>query len=446
MIKRLIDYIGTLSGGRKGRTAEVNYNIAISFILKAVSIAVSFLTISFSLKLLDTNKYGIWLAISSTVSWISILDIGLANGLRNKVAEYMAEKNYSEAKIAVSSTYAMLFIIMAPIMLAVVFFLKFANWNSIFNTHINERELLLTIETVFIGLLLQFFFKPILSILQGDQKVYRSSLIQLLCNFVPLIPIIVFSSYLHGSMFALALAQTILPVFVLLIATVILFYKDYSNICPEFKYVNLEKSRSLFGLSFSFFILQISGVFLYSTTELIITRKFGGADVTLFNLVYKYFSTTGIVLNIILSSYWSAFTNAFALKDLAWITNSVKKLLNVALIFLGITFLQLIIIVPVFKLWVGDKIHVPFVLSLTMAIYFSVSLFTTLYSVVLNGTGKVKMQAIVTSLAAVLHVPVVLLFINTFHWGLNSLVFASILWSVIQVFIWRVEINAILKN
>ena len=68
--------------------------------------------------MLDTNKYGIWLAISSTVSWISILDIGLANGLRNKIAEYLAVKNYDpKLKIAVSSTYAILFIIMVPIIL-----------------------------------------------------------------------------------------------------------------------------------------------------------------------------------------------------------------------------------------------------------------------------------------------------------------------------------------
>jgi len=445
VIKYIKAYTGKLFDESKGRTTKVNFNITVSFLLRAVSIIVSFLTISFSLKLLDTNKYGIWLAISSTVSWISILDIGLANGLRNKIAEYMAVKNYDEAKIAVSSTYAILFIIVVPILVLFAVFLKFANWNSIFNTRLDEKELLFTVATVFVGLLIQFFLKPISSILQGDLKIYKANLIQLICNFVPLIPIILFSKYLRGSMVALAFAQTILPVFVLIIYTLVLFQTQYKRIKPSVKHVNLAKSKSLFGLSFAFFIVQIAGVFLYSTTELIITREFGGPDVTLFNLLFKYFSTTGLILNIILATYWSAFTNAFALNDFVWIKSSIKKLLKISCFLLGVTLLQLAVVTPVFKIWVGSKIHVPFVLSFVMVIYFGVTLFTGMYSMVLNGTGKVKVQAIVSLITAVLHVPVVLFFIRHMHWGLNSLVYASALWALIQVVIWRREIAAVLS-
>src|ERR1700761_6735066 len=99
------NYLKSLTGTDKALTNKVNFNIGVSFALRAISIVISFLIVPYSLNLLDTNKYGIWLAISSTVSWISILDIGLANGLRNKVAEYIARQEFGEAKIAISSTY-----------------------------------------------------------------------------------------------------------------------------------------------------------------------------------------------------------------------------------------------------------------------------------------------------------------------------------------------------
>jgi len=335
---------------------------------------------------------------------------------------------------------------MVLILLLFGVFLKFAHWNAIFNTKLNERELTLTVAAVFVGLLLQFFLKPISSILQGDQKIYKSNFILLVCNFVPLIPIIFFSKYLHGSMFALAIAQTILPVFVLLIYTIILFHTEYASIRPTYKHIQLAKSKSLFGLSFTFFIVQIAGVFLYSTTELIITREFGGSDVTLFNLLFKYFSTAGIVLSIILNTYWSAFTNAFALNDFAWITASIRKLVRIAILFLAGILLQQLLIVPVFKLWVGEKLHVPFALSLTMVVYFSINLFTSIYAIVLNGTGRVKMQAIVSISTAILHVPFVLFCIRHLHLGLNSLVYSNMLWSLIQVIAWRREINQVLKG
>lgn len=430
----------------KARTGKVTYNIIISFLLRAVSIVVSFLTISYSLKLLDTNKYGIWLAVSSTVSWITILDIGLANGLRNKAAEYLAKKNFAECKTAVSSTYAILFMIVFPLMLAFFIIAQFVNWNSIFNTKLDEKELLYTLITVFIGLSLQFFLKPIFSILQGDLKIYKANQIQLICNSVPLIPIIFLSKYLKGSMVSLAIAQTILPVFVLFIYTIILFKTQYTNIKPSINQINLKKSKSLFGLSLAFFVVQIAGVFLYSTSELLITREFGGADVTLYNLLYKYFSVTTLILNIILSTYWSAFTNAFALNDFSWIKDSILKLVKISCLLLFVILMQLVLIGPVFNLWVGNKIHTPLIMSLVMAGYFGVSLFTSVYTIVLNGTGKIKVQSIISIITAVLHIPVVLFFIRYLHLGLNSIVYASLLWTVIQLIFWKKEISLIFST
>lgn len=439
-------YWDSLIGNDKALSGKVNFNIAVSFALRALSIIISFLIVPYSLKLLDTNKYGIWLAISSTVSWISILDIGLANGLRNKVAEYIAKKEYDQAKVAVSSTYAILLLIILPI--AVIFSIAapFINWNGVFKTNLDKQELLYTLITVFTGLSFQFILKPISSILQGDQKIYKSNQIQLICNFIPLIPIIFLGKYLQGSMFALAIAQTLLPVGVLLVYTILLFNKSYVGIKPSLKFVDLKKSKSLFQLSIAFFIVQIAGVFLYSTTEIIVAREFGGGDVAVYVSLYKYYSATNIIINIVLATYWSAFTNAFALNDIAWIRTSISKLIKIAALFLIVIIAQVLLAGPVFKIWVGDKIQVPFSLSVGMAVYFSVTLFTLVYTVVLNGTGNVKMQSIVSIIVAILHIPVVLFFIRYMHLGLNSIIYASILWSVIQVILWKKEIGVILNT
>jgi O-antigen/teichoic acid export membrane protein len=439
-------YWESLTGNDKALSGKVNFNIAVSFALRAVSIIISFLIVPYSLKLLDTNKYGIWLAISSTVSWISILDIGLANGLRNKVAEYIAKKEYDQAKIAVSSTYAILLLIILPI--AVIFSIAapFINWNDVFKTNLDQKELLYTLITVFTGLSFQFILKPISSILQGDQKIYKSNQIQLICNFIPLVPIILLGKYLQGSMFALAIAQTLLPVGVLLVYTILLFNKSYVDIKPSLKFIDLKKSKSLFQLSIAFFIVQIAGVFLYSTTEIIVAREFGGGDVAIYVSLYKYYSATSIIINIVLATYWSAFTNAFALNNIAWIKTSINRLIKIAALFLIIIIAQVLLAGPVFKIWVGDKIQVPFSLSVGMAVYFSVTLFTLVYTVVLNGTGNVKMQSIVSIIVAILHIPVVLFFIRYMHLGLNSIIYASILWSVIQVILWKKEIGVILNT
>ncbi|MFD2146827.1 hypothetical protein [Mucilaginibacter antarcticus] len=187
-------------------------------------------------------------------------------------------------------------------------------------------------------------------------------------------------------------------------------------------------------------------MFLISTTEIIITREFGGHDVTTYNLLFKYYSVTNIVINIIMGTYWNAFTNAFTLNDFNWIRASIKKLEKISLIFFGVIVMQVLLIKPVFHLWVGDAVIVPMALSLCMAASYSISLFTDLYVIVLNGTGKVKMQSIVTIITALLHIPVVLIMIRYFGWGVNSIVYATILWVIIQGFMWKREIEIILRS
>jgi len=440
-------YISSLTGSSDDSlTGKVNFNIFVSFALRAISVASAFLTVSFSLKLLDTNKYGIWLAISSTVSWISVLDIGLANGLRNKIAEYFALKDYKSSKIDVSSTYAILLLIMVPVMLIFCVIAPFINWNSVFRTHLDEKELLYTLIVVFVGLALQFVLKPIASVLQGDQKIHKANQIALVCNVSPLVPIIIGAKYLKGSILFLAMAQTMLPVVVMLIYSIVLFSGGYKNISPSLKNVDLKKSRALFGLSFAFFIVQIARVFILSTTEIIITRNFGGSYVTIYNLLFRYYGVAGMILYIVLASYWSAFTNAFALNDLEWVRTSMRKLIKMAFMFTGIVILQFLLIKPVFHLWVGDKVPVPMSTSISMALYFIFCLFTDTLVIVINGSGRMRIQSIVTMITAVLHIPVVLFLIRYYHMGLNSIIYATSLWVVIQGIMWRREISVIMHQ
>jgi hypothetical protein len=151
---------------------------------------------------------------------------------------------------------------MVPVMLIFCAIAPFINWNNVFRTHLDEKELLYTLIVVFVGLALQFVLKPIASVLQGDQKIHKANQIALVCNVSPLIPIIIGAKYLKGSILFLAMAQTMLPVVVMLIYSIVLFSGGYRNISPSLKNVDLKKSKALFGLSFAFFIVQIARVFI----------------------------------------------------------------------------------------------------------------------------------------------------------------------------------------
>src|SRR6476620_8275245 len=101
---------GFISKGHQ-RSVKAKKNIVVSFFLKGISIAISLIFVPLTINYINPSRYGIWLTLSSIVSWFSFFDIGLSQGLRNKFAEAKAKGDDTLAQVYVSTTYAILAII-----------------------------------------------------------------------------------------------------------------------------------------------------------------------------------------------------------------------------------------------------------------------------------------------------------------------------------------------
>lgn len=88
--------LSTLSSGDE-RTIKVKKNILASVLIKGVDFLVYLLLVPVTLGYLNQYEYGIWLTLSSILMWINSFDIGLGNGLRNKLSEALAQmiRNYA---------------------------------------------------------------------------------------------------------------------------------------------------------------------------------------------------------------------------------------------------------------------------------------------------------------------------------------------------------------
>ena len=102
------------------RSSLLRKNILVSFLIKGWSAVVVFLMVPVTLHCLGDYKNGVWLTISSLLLWIDNMDIGLGNGLRNKLAAHIAHGETARARSLVSSTFAMLTCIMLPAMVVLL--------------------------------------------------------------------------------------------------------------------------------------------------------------------------------------------------------------------------------------------------------------------------------------------------------------------------------------
>ena len=115
------------------RSIKAKRNIVTLTFYKGISIILNLLLVPITLHYVDASTYGIWLTLSSVVGWISFFDIGLNNGLKNRLAESIANNDDNLGKTYVSTTYAMLTVIFIPLMVILLLIVPFLDWPTILN-------------------------------------------------------------------------------------------------------------------------------------------------------------------------------------------------------------------------------------------------------------------------------------------------------------------------
>lgn len=407
----------------------VQKNVIGNILIKGISIILSLIIIPMTLGYVSEYNYGIWISLSSVIGWLTYFDIGVNNGLRNKLTEAISNRDYHLAKKYVSTTYAILTLIFGGLFILFLLFYKFVDWYGVFSLDPKEVKLLPLIIIVIAGFIcLRSVLSTILIILFSFQRSAMSALVAMLEQLVIVITIFLLVRVTEGSLLNLCLAYCGGPILVLLIANIIMYHKKYRDIKPEFSAIDFRLKGKLFNLGLRFFVIQIAGLIQFQTVNFIILKFFGPVDVTAYNISYKYFNVLYMVWALILAPIWSAITEAKAMDDLTWIKRTATKYQRIFCLFLLGGIIMLIISPWVYNIWLGDKIkEIPFALSIVVFLYSITLMWGSLYVQILNGLGALRIQYIASIISPVVFLGVCLLLIKIFHLGVISIVIASII-------------------
>jgi len=410
------------------RSIKAKKNILASIVIKGLSIGISLVLVPMTLSYVDNSRYGIWLTLSSIVAWLSFFDIGLSQGLRNKLAEARAKNDDKVAQIYVSTTYALLGIIFASIWVIFMVTNHFLSWSGILNvTSTMEGEVSTLAIIVFTYFCMSFVLKTITTVLLADQQPARSSLMDLLGQMISMLIIFILVRTTEGSLVRLGIALCISPLVVLVTANLVFFSGQYRKYRPVFKKVDFRYAKDLFNLGLIFFLIQLAAIVQFQTANIIIARNFGTEEVTSYNIVYKYFGILNMVFTIFITPFWSASTEAYQKNDIHWIKNGIRRYsqLNILLILAGIV--MLIFAKDIYRIWLNGKVSIDFSLSLWGFFYFNVLMFGGKYVNFLNGISALRIQFISSIISPFIYFGVAMMLIKIYHLGVFSLFIASII-------------------
>ena len=427
------------------RSAKAYKNIIGLFTLRGVNIAIGFVVVPLTLNYLDPTRYGIWITLSAIFNWFSLFDIGLGNGLRNRLAESLAKNDIQKARIYISTTYASLIVIFLTVFALFLIANIFIDWTVVLNTSKDlQHELRLLAAIVFFFFCARFVTQLITTIALAKQEPAFSQMLDVSGRIVSLIGIYLLTITTSSSLLYLGITLTALPVIVVFCLSIFVFYRRYKELRPSLSLVRYSELRYILNLGIKFFIIQIAGIIFYQTNNIIIAQLFGPAEVTPYAITYQYLSALTMAFAIVLTPYWSAFTEAFAKNDFIWIKKEIIKLKYLWIVLFFAMGLALIFSRFVIWLWVGNKVVVNMALASAIAVYLILTAYNGINCSFLNGTGKIKIQLYLSVVFSLFQIPLSIYFCKKF--GIAGIMFSLIIVSTITLFIYEAQFHKIITH
>lgn len=426
--------------GTDSRSKKMYKNTVAMIGIRGVSMILTLISAPIMLHHVDRADYGVLLTLTSIVGWVGYMDVGLGNGLRNKLPEFLAKGDFHSAKKIVSSCYVTLAIYVALIIVTFLIVSPFVDWLGVLNSPTSDAgEIRGLTNVVFIAFCIQFLFGLINSILFAYQMPAFQSLFTFVGQFVALIALVI-QVYVFDvtSVLQIGAVNSIIPPLVLFWGSIGLFRTKLKEIAPSFKLFEFKSVGSILSLGLKFFVLQMITIVLFQANSIIIARVVSPEAVVEYNLAFKYVSLLTMIFTIVITPVWSATTDAYVRKDFEWInkTLSFSRKVCIASIFIGV--LMVLASKFVYGMWLGrGSIDINYSTTGLILLYISFEMLYKVYGTIINGTGKVFAQIILTGIIAIIYIPLAIFLGNLC--GLsgvliaNTIVFAlNYVWSKLQ--------------
>lgn len=434
-------------GVKSVRTKKITKHIGWSFLYKGGSIICNFLLVPLTINYLNTENYGIWLTLSSFIMWFSVFDIGLGNGLRNKFAEAKSLSNFHDAQAFVSTAYYTIGAISLGLSIIFLAVNQFVDWTNVFNTSISlKQDLALLMPIIFGFFCLQLVVKLIVTVYQADQHHSIDGKVQFYGQVLSLIIIYLLTKTDQSSLLLFGIIFSALPVLILLGFNFLAFNYEYKDFKPKYSLCKKEYLKEITGLGFSFFVVQIAALVLFSTDNFIITNLFSPEEVVPYNIAFKYFSILTMVFTLIVTPYWSSFTEAFAKKDFDWIKKSVANIQKLWFLVPVGLLLMLLLADWFYLIWVGDKVIVPMHLSFAMAFFVAIMTFNMIYVFFINGVGKIRLQLLTSIISMLINIPLSILLGKYLGLGTTGVILATCICLLYTLPVWPMQYRKIING
>ena len=427
------------------RTRNYFNQVTGSIVYKFFSVIASFFAIPLMIASLGLEKFGIWSTLLTILNWFIFFDLGLGNGLRNRVAERLSLGDSLEAKHYISSAYSFTAIFAVVIWIALYIASYFVPWQAAFNTKTVSEELLrnsFVIASFFI--LINFCIGLITALLGAVQRSAMVAFGQMFANICILAFLVVGQKNSIISIFSLSVIYGVSIVFGNLVLSY-LFFSLRTELLPRINF-SWAIFKPLIAPSLRFFVIQLAALVLFTTDKLIISGLFGPMHVAEYEIVFKLFGIITLVHALVSAPLWSAYTEAYTKGEINWIKVTLNRQILFVVALAGFSALLVYLSGSIIKLWIREEVPISFHLTISMGIFVVLTAWNNVFATLVNGLGKIGVQFYASIVVMILNIPLSIYFARVAEFGVSGVVIGTLVSMLIGAILLPIHVLLILKK
>lgn len=394
---------------------------------RGTGIVTTLITVPLTIHYLGTERYGMWMTISSLIALFAFVDFGLGSGLMTSISHAHGANDEVGARKLTSTSFLFFLGIASALGLVLGVVAPLLPWASLYN--VTSAEAVADAGPATIVFLACNLVGLPLSIAEQVRAGYQSSFSHSfwvgLGNVFSLVSVLVAIHFKAGLPW-LVVSMAGGPVVAALLSFISLFWFERPQLRPSPGFFSRAATDDLFRTGGLFVALHIAAFLSQGSDNFILIQLVGGDAVARYSVAIRLFGLAPMLLTLLTTPLWAAYGEAIARHDIDWVRTTLgRSLLLTAVVASAASVALLIIGRPLIVLWVGEAVLPPQSLLVGMAIWSVIGVVGHTLSMLLNAARVIRFQLICATLMtiAVLTLKIVL----TKHWGLPGIVWGAIL-------------------
>lgn len=373
-----------------------------STLAKGVAVLTMLISVPLTVRYLESERYGIWMAMSSMIAMLAFTDFGLGNGLLNAVSEANGRDDREAASRYVSSTFFML--CGAAMLFAGSFFVigHWVSWADLLNVSsaTARAEVGPAMAVLAACFALSIPLTVVNRVQEGYQEAFINSIWTGMGSLLGLAGVLL-AIWLRAGLPWLVLTTAGAPIAVSALNAAVLFWLRRPWLRPRWSRASREAAGRVLRTGLLFLALQVAVSLAYTSDNIVAVRVLGPEAVTEYSVPMRLFSVPMLLVSMMLAPLWPAYAESVARRDIDWARRTLAMSLIVALVVAASSALVLVVFGrSIVGVWVGPEVMPSLALLTGLGVWTVMSSLGNAVAMFLNGVGAIRFQVVIALLMA----------------------------------------------